>query len=144
MLQMLHELLSLWLTFVRFVNDFEILLKNFLLTSKIFSDSSRDWESFFYQTQMTNSSFATNSENRMRIDRFAHQTNSIVLSSHKSFLNSIIIDSSVDVWMLVADFYICEQSRVFEFDSSTRDVFLKLIIFDESFSDFWNKSNWID
>jgi hypothetical protein len=68
-LQMLHELLSLWLTFVRFEDDFEILLEDFLLTSKIFFDSSRDWESSHYQTQMTNSSCATNWENRTHIDR---------------------------------------------------------------------------
>jgi hypothetical protein len=48
MLQMLHELLSLWLTLESFVNDFEILLEDFLLTSRIFSDSSHDWESSFY------------------------------------------------------------------------------------------------
>jgi hypothetical protein len=141
---MLHESLSLWLMFVRFANDFEILLKNLLLTSKIFSDSSRDWESSFYQTQMTNSSCATNWENRTHIDRFERQINSVVLSSHRFSFNSTIINSFVDVWMLVAESYICEQSRVFEFDSSTRDVSLKLIIFDESFSDFWDKSNWID
>jgi hypothetical protein len=144
MLQMLHELFSLWLAFKRFVNDFEILLKDLLLTSKIFFDSSRDWESFFYQTQMTNSSCATNWENRTHIDRSERQTNSVVLSLHRSSLSSTIIDSFVDVWMLVADLYICEQSRVFEFDSSTRNVSLELIIFDESFSDFWDKSNWID
>jgi hypothetical protein len=72
MLQMLHELLSLWLAFVRFEDDFGILLEDFLLTSKIFSDSFHDWESSLFQTQMTNSSFATNSKNRMRIDHSAH------------------------------------------------------------------------
>jgi hypothetical protein len=97
MLQILYELFSLWLTFVRFVNDFEIFLKDLLLTSKIFFDSSHDWESSFFQTQMTNSSFATNSKNRMRIDHFAHQTNSIASFSYKSFFNSTIIDSFVDV-----------------------------------------------
>jgi hypothetical protein len=35
-LQMLHELLSLWLMLARFEDDFGILLKDFLLTSKIF------------------------------------------------------------------------------------------------------------
>jgi hypothetical protein len=93
---------------------------------------------------MINSLCATNWKNRTHIDFFRRQTNLIVLFSHKSSFNSTIIDLSVDVWMLVADFYICEQSRIFEFDSSTRDVFLKLIIFDKSFFDFWNKSNWID
>jgi hypothetical protein len=93
---------------------------------------------------MINSSFTTSSKNRMRIDRSAHQINLIDLSSHKSSFNSTIIDSFVDVWMLVANLYTCEQSRVFKFNSSTRDVSLKLIIFDESFSDFWDKSNWID
>ncbi len=97
MLQMFHESLSLWLVLVRFVNDFGILLKDFLLTLKICSDSSRDWESLFYQTQMTNSSFATNSKNRMRINRSAHQTNSVVLSSHRFSFSSAIIDSFADV-----------------------------------------------
>jgi hypothetical protein len=94
--------------------------------------------------QMTNSLCATNWENRTRIDRFERQTNSIVLSSHKLFLSSTIIDSFVDVWVLVANLYFDEQSWVFEFDSSTRNVSLRLIIFDKSFSDFWNKSNWIN
>jgi hypothetical protein len=144
MLQMLHELLFLWLAFVRFVNDFGILLKNLLLTSKICSDSSHDWESSFYQTQMTNSSCVTRSRNRTHIDRFAHQTNSVASSSHKSSFNSTIIDSSADVWALSASLYICESSRVFELDSSTRDVSSELIIFDESSSDFWDKWDWID
>ncbi len=47
-LQMLHELFSLWLMFERFENDFEIFLKNLLLTSRICSDSFHDWESFFF------------------------------------------------------------------------------------------------
>jgi hypothetical protein len=77
------------------------------LTLKIFFDSSHDWESFFFQTQVINSLFATNSKNRMRIDRFAYQTNAVVSSSHKSFLSSAIIDSFADVWALSADSCIC-------------------------------------
>jgi hypothetical protein len=144
MLQMLYVSLSLWLMLAWFVNDFEILLEYFLLTSKIFSDSSRDSELSFYQTQMTNSSCVMRSRNRTHIDLLVRQTNSIVSSSHKSSFSSTIIDSSADVWMLFADSYTCERSRVFECDSSKRDVFLKLISSDESFSDFWDKSNWID
>jgi hypothetical protein len=128
MLQMLHELLSLWLTFVRFKDDFEILLEDFLLTSKIFSDSSHDWELSFFRTQMTNSSCVTRSKNRTHIDRSAHQTNSIVSSSHKSSFSSTVINSFVDVYKLSANLCICESFRVFELDSSTRDVFSKLII----------------
>jgi hypothetical protein len=136
--------LSLWLVFARFADDFKILLEYLLLTSKIFSDSSRDSEFSFYQTQMTNSSRVTRSRNRTHIDLFKRQTNSIVSFSHKSFLSSTIIDLFADVWVLFTDFYTCERSRVFEYDSSKRDIYLKLIIFDESFSDFWDKSNWID
>ncbi len=144
MLQMLHEFSSLWLAFVRFEDDFEILLKNFLLTSKVYFDSSHDWESFFFQTQKTNSSCVTCSRNRTHIDRSAHQTNSIASSSHRSCLNSTVIDSFADVWALFADSCICESSRVFELDSWERDVSSTLIIFDESSFDFWDKWDWID
>ncbi len=141
---MLHELPSLWLAFVRFEDDFEILLEDLLLTSKIFFDLSHDWESSFFQTQMTNSSCVTRSRNRTHIDRFAHQTNSIVSSSHRSFLNSTVIDSFADVWALSADSCICESSRVFELDSWRRDVSSTLITSDESSSHFWDKWDWID
>jgi hypothetical protein len=123
----------------RFEDDFEILSEYFLLTSKIFSDLSRDSNSSFYQTQMTNSSCAANSENHTHIDSSQRQINSIVLSLHKSFFSSTVIDSTVDVWALFADFFTCESSRVFEYDSSRRDVSSKLIISDESFSDLWKK-----
>jgi hypothetical protein len=137
--EMLHVLLSLWLTFERFEDDFEILLEYFLLTSKIFFDSFRDLEMSLYQTQMTNSSCAANSKNRTHIDSSERQINSVVLSSHRSSFSSTVIDSIVDVWTLFANFYTCESSQVFEYDSSRRDVFSKLIIFDESSSDFWDK-----
>jgi hypothetical protein len=139
MWQMLHVLLSLWLALKRFEDDFEILSEYFLLTLKIFSDSSRDSELFLYQTQMTNSSCAANSKNRTHIDFSERQINSIVLFSHKSSFNSTVIDSIVDVWALFTDSYTCESSRIFEYDSSKRDVSSKLIIFDESFSDLWDK-----
>ncbi len=143
-LQMLHVLFCLWLTFVRFVNDFDILLKDFLLRLKICFDSSHDWESSFCRSQMTNSSFATNSKNRTHIDLSAHRTNSIASSSHRFSLNSTIIDSIADVWALSADLCIFESSRVFKLDSWRRDVSSMSIIFDESFFDFWDKSNLID
>jgi hypothetical protein len=144
MLQMLHKLSSLWLTFVRFEDDFEILLKDLLLTTKVYFDSSHDWESSFFQTQITNSSCVTRSKNRTHIDRSAHQTNSVVSSLHRSFLSSAIIDSSADVWKLFTDSCICESSRVFELDSWERDVSSTLITFDELSSDFWDKWDWID
>jgi acyl-CoA synthetase (AMP-forming)/AMP-acid ligase II len=134
----------LWLVFQRFKDNFEIFLKYYLLTSKIFSDSSRDLELFFYQTQMTNSSCATYSENRTHIDFSVRQTNSIVLSSHKFFHNSTIIDLIFDDWTLFEDLCICESSRVFELDSLKQNAFLKLIVSDKSFSNFWDKWDWID
>jgi hypothetical protein len=138
-LQMLHALFFLWLMLAWFEDDFEILLKDFLLTSRICSDSFHDWESSFFQTQMTNSSCVARSRNRTHIDRFAHQTNTVVLSSHRSSFNSTVIDLFADVWKLFTDFCICKSSRVFELDSSKRDVSSTLIIFDESSSDFRNK-----
>jgi hypothetical protein len=94
---------------------------------EICSDLFHESKSVFFLTQVSCLSIATHWENHMRIDFFEHSINSIILSSHRLFLNSTNIDSIVDISNRVVDFYIYESFSILKCDSWTWNVFSMLI-----------------